>query len=258
VDEQDTEPSPDIESLNAENRELRESKARLTADLERLTREFDAFTYAVSHDLRAPLRAIDGFSEMLVEDCAAQLDADGNHYVTRIRAGARRMAMLLDGLLHLSRIGRTAFMVERVNLSQLATQIVAELRTAHPDRTVSVEIEDGLHATGDRRFLQMALSHLLDNSWKFTSRTTNACIEFGRHVNHEPAFFVRDNGAGFDMTYASRLFTPFQRLHGTDEFEGIGIGLAAAQRIIQRHGGRIWPEAASDRGATLFFTLPGS
>jgi signal transduction histidine kinase len=226
------------------------------AKLERANRELDAFSYSVSHDLRAPLRAIDGFSRALVEDCGAALDERGQAYVERICRNVALMTTLIDDLLELARISRTAMSTDTVDLSGLAAEVVADLRRAHGDRTVDVEIAEGLLARGDRRLLQVVLVNLIGNAWKFTSRSARARIEFGRHPGDEPTFFVRDNGAGFDMQYASRLFGAFQRLHSSREFEGTGVGLATVQRIVARHGGRVWAEAAVGLGATFFFSLP--
>jgi len=225
-------------------------------ELERANRELDAFSYAVSHDLRAPLRAIDGFSQALVEDCGEQLDALGHQYLDRIRGGVGRMAGLIDALLGLARVGRVELRRERVDLSRMARDVVAELRRAQPERQVEAEIADGLVAEGDGSLLRMVLANLLGNAWKFTACRGDARVTVGCDGDGEPAFFVRDNGAGFDQAYVDRLFTPFQRLHGQAEFEGVGAGLATVQRVIHRHGGRVWAEGAVGEGATFHFTLP--
>ncbi|HEX2675640.1 MAG TPA: ATP-binding protein, partial [Polyangiales bacterium] len=228
----------------------------LMEELERTNRELDAFSYSVSHDLRAPLRAIDGFSRALAEDCAASLDEAGHGYLQRIVANVQRMGALIDDMLELSRITRAVASHDAVDLSALAAGIVTELRNASPQREVSVVIPEGLHASGDRRLLQIALVNLIGNAWKYSSHTPNARIEVGRLEADVPTFFVRDNGAGFSMAHASRLFVPFQRLHSDRDFEGTGVGLATVQRVIAKHGGRIWVDAAVGTGATFFFTLP--
>ncbi|MBX3211144.1 MAG: response regulator [Labilithrix sp.] len=236
--------------------ELEKTRRAWAADLERANRELEAFSYSVSHDLRAPLRAVDGFAHALVEDYADVLDAAGKDCVERIRKGASRMGELIESLLELSRITMAPLRAESVLLSELATSVVEELRRAHPGRTVDVGVEAGLATRGDRRLLNVVLVNLIGNAWKFTSKVAVARIDFGRLVTSEPTFFVRDNGAGFDPTYAQRLFAPFQRLHDANEFEGTGVGLATVQRAISRHGGRIWAESAAGKGATFLFTLP--
>ncbi len=238
--------------------ELARVRRAFVAELERANRELEAFSYSVSHDLRAPLRAIDGFSRILLEDHAGSLDADARSHLDRVRAASERMAQLIDDLLELSRIARAEVDVQPVDLGALATRVVGELRQAQPDRDVDVEIADDLVATGDRRLLEVALHNLIGNAWKYTRRTPAARIEVGRHDGDDAAFFVRDNGAGFDMAYAAKLFAPFQRLHANSDFEGTGVGLSTVQRVIHRHHGRIWAEAEVDRGATFFFTLPAS
>lgn len=222
-------------------------------------RELEAFSYSVAHDLRSPLRSIDGFSQALLEDYTDKLDGDGKDYLNRVRAAAQRMARLIDDLLSLSRVTRSELHRSRVDLSEIAREILAGLRRGHADREVSVIVHDGLVADADARLIGVALENLLANAWKFTSRKNGATIEVGSAVvNGQRAFFVRDDGAGFDMTYANKLFTAFQRLHAKAEFDGTGIGLATVQRIVLRHGGRVWAEGAVDRGATFWFTLPAS
>ena len=239
---------------------LQRKRRAWIAELERANRDLDSFSYSVSHDLRAPLRAIDGFSRALAEDCADVLDERGREHVARVHRGVARMSSLIEALLDLSRLSRVEVSSEDVDLSALANAVVADLRQASPTRTVIVDIADGLVARGDRRLLNVVLVNLLGNAWKFTGRVPEARITMGREDGGERAFgerpfFVRDNGAGFDVNYAKRLFAPFQRFHGANEFEGTGIGLATVQRVIAKHGGRIWAEAAPDRGATFFFTL---
>jgi PAS domain S-box-containing protein len=230
--------------------------ARSNADLAAANRELEAFSYSVSHDLRAPLRGIDGFSLALLEDCADKLDPQGKDHLNRIRAGTQRMATLIDDLLNLSRIARAEMRHEPVDLSALAGTVAAELRRAAPDRRADFVIAEGLHAEGDSQLIRVALENLLGNAWKFTARRERARIEVGRTQNNgSSAYFVRDNGAGFDGKYVDRLFGAFQRLHSTTEFSGTGIGLATVQRIIHRHGGKVWAEGGVDQGATFFFTL---
>jgi light-regulated signal transduction histidine kinase (bacteriophytochrome) len=220
-------------------------------------RELESFSYSVAHDLRAPLRHVDGFSQVLLEDSSANLDEKARDSLRRVRAAAQRMAELIDDLLQLSRVGRAEFRREPVDLSDLAGAVARDLEGTESRRHVRCTVEDGLMADGDVRLLRMVFENLLGNAWKFTSRVTEAAVEVGRVRSEiEPAFFVRDNGAGFDSAYADRLFRPFQRLHSETEFPGTGIGLATVQRIIQRHGGRIWAEGEVGAGATVYFTIP--
>jgi signal transduction histidine kinase len=236
--------------------ELGRMRQQWTRELARANQELEAFSYSVSHDLRAPLRAIDGFSKLLLSDHGARLDDQGKHYLDRVRAATQRMSMLIDDLLNLSRINRSPVRDETLDLSSLAESILEELRKRDPGRQVFAQVERGLHARGDRRLLAIALENLLSNAWKFTGKTGDAQIHVGKHVEPDSdAFFVRDNGAGFDMSYAERLFSPFQRLHKASDFEGTGIGLAIVQRVVTRHGGRVWAKAAPDEGATFYFTL---
>jgi light-regulated signal transduction histidine kinase (bacteriophytochrome) len=225
-------------------------------ELERANQELRSFSYSVSHDLRAPLRAIDGFSKALLNDYSPVLDDTGRHYLQRIRAGSQRMSTLIDDLLSLSRISRAPLKREPLNLSSIAASVLNELRAREPTRQVSTEIASSLTAEGDTRLLTIAFENLLGNAFKFTSKSERAQIWVGRESKgQEQVYFVRDSGAGFEMAYASKLFAPFQRLHADDEFEGTGIGLATVQRVIARHGGRIWAQAAKGHGATFFFTL---
>jgi signal transduction histidine kinase len=227
-----------------------------TRELAVANRELEAFAYSVSHDLRAPLRAIDGFSQALIEDYSGHLDATGRGHLDRVRRAAQRMSGLIDDMLNLSRVTRSPIHSEPLDLSGIARSVVEELRQAEPARQVEFVIEDGLTATGDSPLLRAALENLLRNSWKYTSGHVSAKIEFGRiRQNGKSPFFVRDDGAGFDPRYADRLFGAFQRLHSEKEFPGTGVGLATVQRIIHRHGGEIWAEGAVEKGATFYFTL---
>lgn len=239
------------------NRELEGRVSQRTAQMETANKELEAFAYSVSHDLRAPLRGIDGFSQALMEDYGEQLDDTGRHYLSRVRAGTQRMGMLIDDLLRLSRVSRAQMQWGPVDLGSMAKSILDELRQQDPGRQVAVRIQEGLQASGDAHLLRIALDNLLGNAWKYTSRHAGARIEMGSQATDGGrAFFVKDDGAGFDMAYAHKLFGVFQRLHGADEFPGTGVGLATVARIIHRHGGRIWAEGAPEKGATFFFTLP--
>jgi signal transduction histidine kinase len=224
--------------------------------LSEANKELEAFSYSVSHDLRAPLRAIDGFSKALLKDYAEQLDDQGRRYLERVRAATQRMAQLIDDLLGLSRITRAPMRRERVDLTAISGKVLAELAAREPDRAVEWSVAEGLAAEGDPRLVMVVLENLLGNAWKFTSKRPGGRVEVGQETRDgETVFFVRDNGAGFDMAYAQKLFAPFQRLHSAAEFQGTGIGLATVHRVVTRHRGRIWAEAAIDRGATFFFTL---
>jgi signal transduction histidine kinase len=235
--------------------ELARVRKAFVSQLEQANRELDAFSYSVSHDLRAPLRTIDGFSHVLVEDYACALDARGKDYLERIRNGAQRMNALIEALLQLARISRASLSVRRVDLSSLARSVVEDLAREQPQHAVKAVIADGLWCEGDRALLQVVLTNLLSNAWKFTTKVAEPRVEVGRLDHKEPTFFVRDNGAGFDMAYANRLFAPFQRLHAATDFPGTGIGLATVARVIVRHGGRIWADSAVGQGTTFLFTL---
>jgi signal transduction histidine kinase len=224
--------------------------------LEESNRELEAFSYSVSHDLRSPLRSIDGFSLALLEDYADKLDAGGKDYLARVRAATQRMAQLIDDLLKLSRVARMELKRERINLSALASTIAARFRDSAPERTAKFIIENDLTASCDERLLTVALENLFANAWKFSEKNSLTVIEFGvTRAQEAPAFFVKDNGAGFDMKYADKLFNPFQRLHREVEFPGTGIGLATVKRIVSRHGGRVWIEGEVNKGTTVYFTL---
>jgi signal transduction histidine kinase len=230
--------------------------AQRTAELAAANKELEAFSWSVSHDLRAPLRAIDGFSKALAGLLGPEVDDKARHYLSRVREAAKRMGELIDDLLDLSRVARSPIRRERIEISEIARDVLRRLQTGQPDRVVECTVESNLLATADRRLITIVLENLLGNAWKFTERKDGAQIEVGSTVaRDETAIFVRDNGAGFEPAHARRLFVPFQRLHAADEYEGTGIGLATVQRIITRHGGRIWAEAAPQRGATFFFTL---
>ncbi|HVJ53727.1 MAG TPA: response regulator [Aliidongia sp.] len=237
-------------------RELAETRAALVEELEWKNEELDSFSYSVAHDLRAPLRSVDGFAQALLEDYSDRLDAEGQQYLLYLRQSAQQMALLIDDLLALSRVSRSEFRREPIDLSLIARAVGARLAEAAGDRRVDFIVAPELHAEGDDRLLTVLFENLLGNAWKFTGKVDQARIEVGDTPEH--VFFVRDNGAGFDMDYAAKLFGVFQRLHSASEFEGTGIGLATVQRIVRRHGGRIWAEAAVGQGATFFFTLQGS
>lgn len=230
--------------------------SRATKQLEAANKELEAFSYSVSHDLRAPLRRIDSFSQILIEDHAAQLNLQGQQYLSRMRENVRRMTELIDDLLSLSQVTRTQISRQNVDLSALAQTIATDLQQTQPDRQGEFIIAEGIIVNGDKRLLQIVLENLLANAWKFTGKLSQTRIEIGitQHEGQQ-VYFVRDNGVGFDMTYAERLFGAFQRLHSNTEFPGTGIGLAIVQRIIHRHGGRVWAEGAVGQGATFCFTI---
>jgi signal transduction histidine kinase len=226
------------------------------AELDAVNRELESFSYSVSHDLRAPLRAIDGFSQALKEDYSDRLDAEGLGYLNRVRQAAQRMGMLIDDLLRLAHVTRTEVVREEVDLTDMADKVFQELQRTAPDRHVVANVAPGLKALADGRLMRVALDNLLGNAWKFTDRRDPARIELGvETIGGERAYFVRDNGAGFDMAYAGKLFGAFQRLHDAKDFPGTGVGLATVQRVIRKHGGRIWAQARPNEGATFYFTL---
>ncbi len=238
-------------------RRLAEARAALVEELERKNEELETFSYSVSHDLRAPLRAIDGFSQALIEDCYERLDEEGRDLLRRVRESTRRMGELIDDLLQLSRIGRAELQRTRVDVSRLARQVALELQRADPHRPGEFVVASELAADADSGLVRIVLENLMGNAWKFTSKVPAARIEVDRQPpDAGGAFFVRDNGAGFDPQYAEKLFRPFQRLHAEHEFPGTGIGLATVRRIVDRHGGRIWAEGRKGAGATILFTLP--
>jgi len=236
------------------NAELERRVAQRTAELKAANAELEAFCYSVSHDLRAPLRTIAGFSRALEEDSGHLLDADATDALVRIRTGATRMEQLIQDLLRLSRITRSEMRREKVDLSALARLVGAELEKMHPGRRVQFQVTGGLSAYGDERLLRVVLENLLSNAWKFTAAVAEATVTLERAG--DSTYLVRDNGAGFDQRYRDKLFQPFQRLHRANEFEGSGIGLATVRRVIHRHGGRVWAEGAVGEGAAFYFTLP--
>src|SRR6266446_674737 len=241
------------------NEELEQRVADRTAQLQAANKELEAFSYSVSHDLRAPLRHIDGFSQALLEDYTDKLDDVGKGYLREVRGASQEMAQLIDDVLQLARVTRSEMRREVVNLSDLARAIAAELKKREPKRKVILNLKEDLTTRGDRRLLRIVLNNLLGNAWKFTAKRTEGQITLGREQkNGESTYFIRDNGAGFDMAYVGKLFGAFQRLHTAGEFEGTGIGLATVQRIVYRHGGRVWAEGAVNDGATFYFTLPNS
>jgi light-regulated signal transduction histidine kinase (bacteriophytochrome) len=256
-----------LDRQQAEQRaqDLNQGLQQAVIELRSVNKELETFSYSVSHDLRAPLRSIDGFSQALLEDCDEQLDEAGHDYLQRIRTATQRMGQLIDDLLTLSRVIRSDMHREPVDLSRLANQIRMDLQQAEPERQVELMIAPGLVDRGDSRLLQVVLENLLNNAWKFTSKRPDPKIEFGVILSEpaataaagitHPTYFVRDNGVGFDMAYISKLFSPFQRLHSVSEFPGNGIGLATVQRIVHRHGGQVWTEGSMGQGATFYFTL---
>ncbi len=240
------------------NSELERRVIERTAQLEASNKELEAFAYSVSHDLRAPLRSIDGFSLALLEDYPDKLDEQGKDYLRRVRMASQRMSVLIDDILKLSRITRVEMTREKVDLGAVARMIMRQLKESSPGRHVEFVTMDGLWAMGDPRLLHVVMENLLGNAWKFTSRHESAMIEVGRESKEgETVYFVRDNGAGFDMAYADRLFTPFQRLHSGEDYPGTGIGLSIVRRIIQCHSGKTWAEGEPGKGAAFYFTLGG-
>ena len=248
--------------IGALNAELEVRVDQRTAELVLANKNLEAFTYSVAHDLRSPLRALSGYSEALTEDYGDRLDDTGRWYADRIQAATERMGTLIDDLLQLAQVSRTDMNLGLVDLSAEVTAISAELHDREPDRVVRFAIGDGVRDTADRSLIRTVLQNLVENAWKFTARSDDATIEFGTATaggtgtgGTGACYYVRDNGAGFDPAFAGKLFQPFQRLHAVAEFPGTGIGLASVQRIIERHGGRVWAEGAVGHGATFYFTL---
>ena len=238
--------------------ELERRVQERTAELEAVNKELETFSYSVSHDLRGPLRSISGFSKLVLDDYGSKLDENGQRFLGYIDGATRRMSELIDDLLKLSRVNRASLKKESVRLDTLAREVVADLETREPERRCKVEIGADLVAKGDARLMKVVLENLIGNAWKFTGKRTDAHIVLGRtEAGDEQVFYVRDNGAGFEQRYADKLFVPFQRLHGENEFPGHGVGLATVHRIITRHGGRIWAESEEGRGTTFYFTLGG-
>jgi signal transduction histidine kinase len=228
----------------------------IEARLREANKELEIFNYSIAHDLQSPLRGIDGFSAILIEDHTANLGPEGLECLNRIRAGVERMRQLIDDLLRLARIARSDYCPQKVDLTEITKRILAELQVASQNRAVEVVVQNGVTVQGDGSLLRIMLENLLGNAWKFSSKVSASRIEFGSFIDKEKQVcYVRDNGAGFDMQYASRLFGVFKRLHSAEEFEGTGVGLAIVERIINRHGGRIWAESTPGKGATFFFVV---
>jgi PAS domain S-box-containing protein len=239
-----------------ERRHMEDKLRARTLELQATNRELESFSYSVSHDLRAPLRALDGFSRILLDDYQEALPADARPHLNRIREAAKQMAQLIDDMLRLSRVTRAEMHSEPVDLSGIANQIIEGLKNREPGRIITVKIHENLTARGDEGLLRMALENLLNNAWKFSAKTNQPEIEVGKvNLQDKETFFIRDNGVGFDMAYADKLFSAFQRLHSPQDFPGTGIGLAIVQRVIHRHGGKIWAESEPGQGATFYFML---
>jgi signal transduction histidine kinase len=243
--------------LRENERWLEQTLQQRTAALEAANRELEAFNYSVAHDLRAPLRAIDGFSQLLTERHSQQLDSEALGYLNRVRSATVRMSQLIDALLSLAQVGRGQLQPAELDLTHLVQTVAKEMASANPDRNVPITIAPKMRAYGDPRLFRIVVANLLENAWKFTGQRKRPAVEVGPCQNTaQPTFYVRDNGAGFDPTHASRLFGAFQRLHAEREFPGTGIGLAIVERVISRHGGTVWAESLPEQGATFYFALP--
>ncbi len=244
------------EEIKKLNQELEKRVAERTLQLEATNKELKAFAYSVSHDLRTPLRSIDGFSQVLFEDYHGKIDAQGKDYLQRIRSATQRMAQLIDDMLNLSRINRYDINIQQVNLSEMVKEIADNLHESQPERQVEFIIQENIKILADGNLLRIVIENLIGNAWKFTSKKASATIELGmKSHNGKKTYFIRDDGAGFDSKYAQKLFSAFQRLHDSKEFPGTGVGLATVQRIIHRHGGNMWAEGEVEKGATFYFTL---
>jgi len=241
------------------NAELEDRVLRRTTQLEAANRELEAFSYSVSHDLRSPLNTINGFGQLLQKSNGSKLDDKGQHYLNRIRAGAEQMGDLIDGLLSLAKLSRDPLLLEWVDISAIARRVEQECRQHESERQVQVNVQDTLLVKGDAVLLSVVVQNLLGNAWKYSARQDAARIDIGSEVDADgqTVYFVRDNGAGFDMAYADKLFGAFQRLHSPADFAGTGVGLANVKRVVERHGGRVWAEARLNEGATFYFTLAG-
>jgi signal transduction histidine kinase len=247
-----------VKRLHRENAELGRRVRDRTDELEAANKELEAFSYSISHDLRAPLRAIDGFSRILVDEHSAQMSADARDLLNRVTTNTRRMGQLIEDLLRFSHLNRQWLSKQPLKTSTLVHEVLQELRNEQGDRIIYVQIDDLPDCVGDPSLLKQVFLNLLSNAFKYTRQKESALVQVGyQQQEGERAYFIRDNGAGFDMQYAGKLFGVFQRLHRADEFEGTGVGLSIVQRILQRHGGRIWAHAAVNSGATFFFTIPG-
>ena len=252
-----TEAAGEPAALRERLAQLERERSEQARQFEVAAREMESFSYSVSHDLRAPLRVVDGFAAIILEDYGARLDTLGREHVQRIVSAAARMNAMIDALLAMSRRTGRDLEIERFDLSRAALELAEELRASDVGRKVEFRIEPDLRATGDPTLLRLVLQNLLGNAFKFTGQESQAVVEFGHHVvDGNDVFFVRDNGAGFDMRFAEHLFGLFQRFHSQNEFPGTGVGLATVQRIVRRHGGRIWAESEPGRGACFYFTLP--
>ncbi len=254
-----TKTKEEEEALRQFNEELERRVSDRTIELQASNQELESFIYSLSHDLRTPLRGIEGFSQVLLEDCAANLDAEGLNYLNRIKAGTQRMSSLIDDILKLSVLSHKEICIETVDMSSMAQEFGRRVQSSQPERMVELVVEENVSATGDKDMLRTVVVNLLDNSWKYTRPHSNARIEFGTiQEKDETIYFVRDDGVGFDMKFVGKIFEPFQLLHSAHEFKGSGIGLAMVKRIISRHGGRVWAESEVEKGSTFYFTLQGS